>query len=136
MLAQLIPEDPGEPGMNVFGVQIKPRAVKRAVLKFGHNIALSEDRMSITSQVDGHVMLVGDKVFVSNIYEVENVDNSTGNIDFEGSVQVNGNVCSGFAVSARGNHQASMGFPPYLPEASSPRASSSRCAMRRLTAFR
>lgn len=103
MLAQLIPEDPGEPGMNVFGVQLKPRAVKRAVLKFGHHIALSEDHMSISSEVDGHVMLVEGKVFVSDVYEVENVDNSTGNIDFEGSVQVNGNVCSGFAVSARGN---------------------------------
>ncbi len=102
-LARIIPEDPGEPGMNVFGVQQKPRAVKRAVLKFGHNIALSEDHMSITSEVDGHVTLVEDKVFVSNIYEVENVDNSTGNIDFEGSVQVNGNVCSGFAISAGGN---------------------------------
>ncbi len=103
ILARIIPEDPGEPGMSVYGVQIKPRMVKRAALKYGNHITLSEDHLSISSQVDGHVMLVEDKVFVSDVYEVENVDNSTGNIDFEGSVQVNGNVCSGFAVSARGN---------------------------------
>lgn len=103
LLAQITPEDPGEYGMNVNGTPIKPREVKKAVLSFGHNIQLSEDRMSIRSMVDGHVTLVENKVFVSDIYEVENVDNSTGNIDFEGSVQVNGNVRSGFAINARGN---------------------------------
>ncbi len=103
LLAQIIPEDPGECGYNVAGVQIKPRKVKRATLRFGKNVLQSEDRMSISSQVDGCVSLVDDQVFVSDLYEVENVDNSTGNIEFEGSVQVNGNVCSGFSVIAQGN---------------------------------
>ncbi len=103
LLAQIIPEDPGECGCNVAGVQIKPRNVKRATLRFGKNVLLSEDRLSISSQVDGCVSLVDDQVFVSDLYEVENVDNSTGNIEFEGSVQVNGNVCSGFSVIAQGN---------------------------------
>lgn len=103
LLAQIIPEDVGECGCNVAGVQIKPRNVKRATLRFGKNVALSEDRMSISSEVNGCVTLVDGQVFVTDIYEVENVDNSTGNIDFDGSVQVNGNVCSGFSVNAQGN---------------------------------
>lgn len=103
LLAQIIPEDPGESGCNVAGAQIKPRNVKRATLRFGKNVDQSEDRMSISSQVDGCVSLVDDQVFVSDLFEVENVDNSTGNIEFEGSVQVNGNVCSGFSVIAQGN---------------------------------
>ena len=53
--------------------------------------------------VDGHVSLVEGKVFVSDVYEVENVDLSTGNIDFEGSVQVRGNVSSNFVIRAGGN---------------------------------
>ena len=53
--------------------------------------------------VDGHVSLVEGKVFVSDVYEVENVDLSTGNIDFEGSVQVKGNVSSNFVIRAGGN---------------------------------
>lgn len=53
--------------------------------------------------MDGHVSLVEGKVFVSDVYEVENVDLSTGNIDFEGSVQVNGNVSSNFVIRAGGN---------------------------------
>lgn len=103
LLAEIIPEDPGEPGTNILGRRVAPRTVKRAVLKFGRNIELSPDKMSIYSKVNGHVVLVGDKVFVSDVYEVENVDISTGNIEFEGSVQVNGNVASNFVVRANGN---------------------------------
>lgn len=103
VLARIIPEEGGDYGLNILGTRIKPRDVKRAVMKFGRNIQLSEDRLSISSMVDGHVTLVDDKVFVSDVYEVENVDNSTGNIEFEGSVQINGNVQSNFSVKARGN---------------------------------
>ena len=103
LLARIIPADEGEYGMNVLGNRIKPRDVKKLSLKYGNHIALSEDKMSITSEVTGHVMLVEDKVFVSDVYEVENVDISTGNIDFEGSVQVNGNVASNYSIRCNGN---------------------------------
>ena len=103
VLARIIPEDEGEYGMDIMGTRIKPRDVKKAVLKYSTYVELSEDKMSISSMVDGHVMLVEDKVFVSNVYEVENVDISTGNIEFNGSVQVNGNVASNFSVHASGN---------------------------------
>lgn len=103
VLARIIPENPGDYGMNIYGNRIKPREVKRAALKYGNNIELSEDSLSISTKVDGHVMLVEDKVFVSDVYEVENVDLSVGNIEFEGSVQVNGNVTSNYTIKARGN---------------------------------
>lgn len=103
VLARIIPADEGEYGVSVTGNRIKPRDVKKIKLKFGNNIELSEDKLFITSKVSGHVMLVEDKVFVSDVFEVENVDISTGNIEFEGSVQVNGNVASNFVVKAKGN---------------------------------
>lgn len=103
LLAEIIPEDEGEYGTTVQGAKIRPRQVKRAHLEFGHNIEISQDRRKLTSMVDGHVALVDTKVFVSDVYEVENVDLSTGNIDFEGSVQVNGNVSSNFSIRAGGN---------------------------------
>ncbi|MCM1038157.1 MAG: FapA family protein [Ruminococcus sp.] len=103
VLAKLIPEDPGENGTNVLGARIKPRDVKKAVLKYGNNIEISEDNTALTSTVNGHVELVEDTVFVSDVLIVENVDNSTGNIDYEGNVQVNGNVCTNFEVKAKGN---------------------------------
>lgn len=73
------------------------------VLKYGNNIEISEDNTTLVSLVNGHVELIEGSVFVSDVLTVENVDNATGNIDYEGSVQINGNVCANFQVKAKGN---------------------------------
>ncbi|MCM1143202.1 MAG: FapA family protein [Blautia sp.] len=103
VLATLIPEVPGKYGMTITGERIKPFDVKKTALKYGNNIEISEDKTTLTSMVNGHVELVEDSVFVSDVLIVENVDNATGNIDYEGSVQINGNVCTNFQVKAKGN---------------------------------
>lgn len=103
VLAKLIPADPGSYGMNIQGAKIKPRDVKNAMLHYGNNIDISEDKTILTSKVNGHVALVDDKVFVSNVLQLENVDISTGNIEYDGSVTVTGNVQSNFSVVAKGN---------------------------------
>lgn len=103
ILAVLHKEEAGEAGMNIFGESLKPAEVKAAKLKFGNNIELSEDGMVLTSMVDGHVELVNSEVFVSDMLVVENVDNSTGNIEYDGSVQINGNVFTNFTVKAKGD---------------------------------
>ena len=103
VLARIIPEQPGTDGHNIYGQPMKPREVRRETLKFGRNIELSEDKMILTSLVDGHVSLVDDKVFVNDVYVIKGVDVSTGNIDYEGSVQVDGNVAANYEVKAGGN---------------------------------
>lgn len=103
MLARLTPAIQGESGKTVTGEVLKPREVRRLTLHYGRNISISEDKNCIYSEVNGHVVLVEDKVFVSDVLEVENVDMSTGNIEYEGSVLVRGNVCSNFSVISRGN---------------------------------
>ena len=64
---------------------------------------MSEDGLQLISQVNGHASLIEDKVFVSNVYEVEDVDVSTGDINYDGSVLVKGNVRSGYSIVAKGN---------------------------------
>lgn len=103
VIAQLIPEVPGEDGITIYGEAIKPKEVKRQTLKYGRNISISEDNLKMISDVDGHVMLLDGKVFVSDVLTLENVDTSTGNIEYQGSVQVNGNVCTNFSIQAKGN---------------------------------
>lgn len=103
VLARIIPEIPGQKGRDIFGKELEPRQVKPILFRYGRNIEVSEDKLSLISKVNGHVTLVDDKVFVSDILEVENVDTATGNIEFEGSVQINGNVISNFSVHAKGN---------------------------------
>ena len=103
VLAVLHPEVPGEPGEDLSGNRILPAEVRKETLKFGRNIDISGDRTMLTAQVSGHVELVEGSVFVSDELMVENVDNSTGNIDYEGNVQINGNVATNFQVKAKGD---------------------------------
>ena len=103
-LARLTPEDTGEPGIDVFGNEIRPKKVIRTILRFGKNIELSEDSCTITSMIDGHVTLEGDRVFVNNLYEVpSDVNNSTGDIEYEGNILIRGTVRTGFKVKASGS---------------------------------
>ena len=103
VLAKLTKEVPGEPGYNITGDVLPPHEVRKLMLKFGRNIELSSDELSIKSLVNGHASLVEGKVFVSDVYEVSDVDTSTGNIDYAGNVCVLGNVKTGFSLKADGN---------------------------------
>ncbi|MBR3306338.1 MAG: DUF342 domain-containing protein [Lachnospiraceae bacterium] len=103
VLATLHPEERGKAGRDVCGNEIKPRDVKRAALNYGLNIQLAEDKLSISSRVNGDVTLTGGKVFVSDVMNVVNVDNSTGNIEYEGNVVVQGNVNSNFSIKCSGD---------------------------------
>lgn len=103
-LATLHPVDEGEPGMDVFGKALPPRPVKNKVLEYGRNISISEDGLHLFSDVTGHVSLTGGKVFVSDVYEVQaDVDTSTGDINYAGSVHIHGSVRGGFVVTSRGD---------------------------------
>ena len=103
LLARLTREDPGEYGVNVCGEPVKPRDVKRLTLRYGRNVYVNEERTEAYCEVNGHVTLVDDKMFVSDVYNAENIDNSTGDINYEGTVKISGNVCSNFTVRAKGN---------------------------------
>lgn len=103
-LATLTPADFGEAGITVTGETMPPVKVKVLTLRFGRNIRLSEDKCEIYSEVSGHVTLVDDLVMVSDVYEVPaNVDVSTGDIEYNGTVQVNGNVLTGYMIQATGD---------------------------------
>ncbi|MBE5826794.1 MAG: DUF342 domain-containing protein [Butyrivibrio sp.] len=103
LLATLHPEKPGEAGINVYGESIKPHSVKSAFIKYGKNTVLSEDKLTLTAEKTGHVTVKEGKITVSDVLVLENVDVSTGNIEYEGSVHVNGIVASNFSVKAGSN---------------------------------
>ncbi|MFP3154065.1 FapA family protein [Lachnospiraceae bacterium ZAX-1] len=104
LLATLHKEVAGKPGKDVHGQESIPRQVKPAKLDFGNNFKLSEDRTQLYSMVSGHVSLIQGKIFVSNVFEVPaDVDNTIGNICYDGSVSVKGNIKAGFIVEAKGD---------------------------------
>lgn len=103
IVAVLHPEKQGEPGEDLLGRSVFPKKVRRVVFRHGRDLIVSEDGLSLISNVNGHVTLEGDKVFVSNVLEVVDVDNSTGDIDYQGNINIQGNVLAGFSVKASGD---------------------------------
>lgn len=104
LLATLEEADFGTPGIDIAGVEIKPRKVKVLTLKHGKNIHLSENELEMYSDVSGNVTCVDGTVFVSDCYEVPaDVGPSTGDVEYAGSVSVKGNVLSGYTVQASGD---------------------------------
>lgn len=104
VLARMIDLDPGEPGQDITGREIPTRKTKPVHFRYGKNVRLSDDGKELISEVTGHAALAGGKVIVSQVYEVAgDVDNSVGNIDYNGDVHIKGNVRSGFSILAQGD---------------------------------
>jgi hypothetical protein len=103
VVARLTPAVHGKPGKDIYGKEVPPRDVFEPRFNYGINLKVSEDGLELISGVSGNVSLVDDKVFVSNIYNVNDVDTSTGNIEYNGDVHVAGSIKAGFTVKASGN---------------------------------
>jgi uncharacterized protein (DUF342 family) len=104
VLARRVLPTPGEPGMNVRGRGLPARAGKPAPGTAGQGTRLTEDGLEIVAAVDGHVVVVGDHLSVSSIYNVRSdVGVATGHVAYVGSVVVRGNVLAGFRLKADGD---------------------------------
>ena len=101
VLAVLTPEIQGEPGANVLGVPISARKAVKKTLKTGKNVILSEDGLTARAECYGHVTIEADKLVVHNVYTISgDVGPNTGNVDFDGTVTVSGDVLSGYSITA------------------------------------
>jgi len=104
ILAVKIPATNGKPGFTVTGEELPTKPGKDIQLSPGKNAEISEDGLALRSTARGHVVVSGNKVGVSNIFEVAgDVDFNTGNIEFNGTVIIKGRVKEGFKVVADGD---------------------------------
>lgn len=102
-LAVRVPPKPGSDGMTVTGRVVRAKQGRQFNLPLGRNVRASEDGNAVLAQIAGEVVYQGGKVHVNPVHEVSgNVDFSTGNIEFGGSVIVRGNVAAGFKIKADG----------------------------------
>ncbi|NWL86415.1 MULTISPECIES: FapA family protein [unclassified Paenibacillus] len=105
IIAELIPPVPGKQGMAVTGDSIPYREGKVARFKVGKNVVLNPEQTAMYAAIDGLVTQTDKgKINVFPVYEVNgDVDYSTGNIDFVGTVVIRGNVLTGFKITASGD---------------------------------
>ncbi len=104
VVAEIIKEEEGKPGINVLGEEKAPKAVNPATVVAGNGVTFNETGDKLIAEFTGHISLDKGAVVMSEVYEVaSDVDNSTGNLSYAGSVTIKGNVTSGFSVTANGN---------------------------------
>jgi len=103
-LCTIVPPTEGSPGMSVLGRVIFQRVGRPAQPPLGRNTELSPDGKSVIAKIDGQVEFDGRKINVTEtLYIKGNVDFSTGNINANGNVVIQGAVLPGFRVEATGN---------------------------------
>ncbi len=108
-LAKLIPPQKGRPGKDITGNETPAADGKPAQLPGGKNTDTSGEQADyLIATTDGIVKYDGTSINIVEGYVVEgNVDFSTGNIKYERSVTINGDISSGFGVECGGDLQVS-----------------------------
>lgn len=98
------PATQGVKGFNIRKEEIAPIPGKDVTILVGDGATVDETGTQFTATLDGYVDYNSKKLAVLPLYVVKgNVDYSTGNIKFNGSVHVKGDVLPGFKVEADKN---------------------------------
>lgn len=105
VLIEIIPKVDGTEGMTVFGTAILPKKLSEPTkLPKGNNVYKTEDGRCLVSGIKGSLTYVNGIVNISEVLVIKgDVGTSTGNINYNGSVSVEGNVVTGFKIIAMGN---------------------------------
>lgn len=102
-LAIMHPSHQGKDGYAIDGSIVRARMPKDVRFKYGNNIKVSDDGLKLEATVDGSVALIGDQVFVNDSVSFQEIGPATGNIEYEGSVNISGNIATNYEVKAKGD---------------------------------
>jgi uncharacterized protein len=100
VLCELVPPESGSDGITVKGEPVHGKLGAAAKLPGGKNVETGEGGTRLLASIDGMVVWNDPTVAIEPMYVVDRVDSSTGNIRFNGSVVVNGEVGDGFEIHA------------------------------------
>lgn len=106
ILAVRVPPTDGVDGMGVNGQVIPGKKGRDYRLPQGRNTLAEQDGCVLVAEAEGHVVYSAkeNKIHVFKEFVVEkDVDFSVGNIEFPGSIRVQGNVQPGFKLRAEGD---------------------------------
>ncbi|MCL2702284.1 MAG: FapA family protein [Defluviitaleaceae bacterium] len=105
VLVEALDAQPGIDGVNVRGQKVPHKPGKIAPrLPRGKNTTISADERQLTSDIDGQIQINSGRVDVLPSLIIQgDVGYTTGNIDFTGSVQIEGTILTGFSVKATEN---------------------------------
>lgn len=101
-LAIRIPQTKGTPGKNILGDVVPAQNGRPVPMPEGKNTKVVGERLIAT--VNGQIIDKGSRISVDPRLEIKgSVGVSTGDVEFDGTVQIKGNVEQGFSVKATGD---------------------------------
>ena len=105
LLATYIPPTDGKTGCDVFGnIRMSLGKGKPQLPLRGKGIVSDEDKTHFYAEHTGHIIMNGSHISIDKLYSLPgDLDIETGNIDFDGDVEVCGDARSGFDINASGN---------------------------------
>lgn len=105
VLAERIPQTEGTPGKDVLGHEIAARRGRPIPMPVGKGTVVKEDDDNVLlAAIDGQIVDTERKISVDPHLLIKgSVGTGTGNIDFDGSVEIKGNVEAGYIVKATGD---------------------------------
>ena len=102
-LAIRIPQTKGKPGKNIFGETVPAQNGRPIPMPAGKNTKIIGENQLVAA-INGQIVDTGNKISVDPRLEIQSsVGVGTGNIDFDGTVTIMGDVTQGFSVKATGD---------------------------------
>lgn len=103
-LAQVVPLTEGVKGFTVTGVPLEPNPGEDIAMTAGEGTVISpKNKNVLISTLVGLPRSIENGMAIDEVYKLKNVDIATGHIKFEGSVIIDGDVCEGMKVIAKGD---------------------------------
>ncbi|RZG04784.1 DUF342 domain-containing protein [Pseudoalteromonas sp. CO348] len=103
-LMKKVPPTEGEPGYTVFGDVIDPKPGKDAPLEVSEGTKLDpNDKNLLIADSKGVPVAIPRGMRVDDVLCYENIDVTTGHVEFDGSVIVSGDIKDGMRVKASGD---------------------------------
>lgn len=104
LFAVYVPPTPGEYGYTVFSEMLPPVRGKELQPLKGKGFLYDEETREYRAEFAGRIYRDDGRIFVDKVYVVRgDVDMEQGNIEFNGDVEIKGDVRSGFSIVAAGN---------------------------------
>ncbi|HPX61531.1 MAG TPA: FapA family protein [Deltaproteobacteria bacterium] len=101
LIATILPPGEGQPGQSIRGTTIQASSGKPYCPALGQNVSISDDQLTIMAKADGRVIINGTEISVEDTFTVKgDLDFKVGNINFNGFVDIKGDVLDDFSIKA------------------------------------
>ena len=90
----------GTPGYTIMGESLATKKGKEKPILTGSGFQILEDKKTYIATENGKIELKDNRLVISSLLVLDDVTCATGNVDFDGSIYVRGNVGQGVSIHA------------------------------------